>query len=173
MGTKINKIKHKNKLIENIFHQNEQSNEIPLSILNNPNPDFTKSKINKVVWRTGNLNNLFNEDGSLINKKSGGIWFAETKDNVERFARSMRGRGDKIGEPYHIYIENPKIYEDFWYGYLHDIDSGRDKLMQNLITQGYDGIIIENDTWNDTNDPDTEVTSEQYVVFNKKQIKPV
>ena len=49
---------------------------------------------------------------------------------------------------------------------------GRERLMHDLVNQGYDGIIIGEDMWNDTADPETQVYSKQYVVFNPENIKP-
>jgi hypothetical protein len=55
---------------------------------------------------------------------------------------------------------------------LSDADSfKREGLMNKLVSEGYDGIIIDTDTWNDTGD-EYSVTSKQYVVFNPENIKP-
>jgi hypothetical protein len=126
--------------------------------------DFSNSKINKVVWRAGGLENF---------NKGGGLWFAENKEDVEKFAMSVRGE-KREGKPYYINLENPKYYDDFWYDYINNVGYdmyGREKLMYDLIEQGYDGIIIGSDTWNDTRD-ENSVTSEQYVVFNPQNVKP-
>jgi len=59
-----------------------------------------------------------------------------------------------------------------WHGYIRAVDKlrdDRDRLMDILISEGYDGIIIDRDTWND-GDRKYRVTSEQYVVFNTNQI---
>ena len=44
--------------------------------------------------------------------------------------------------------------------------------MHDLVKQGYDGIIIGEDMWNDTTDEDTQVWSKQYIVFDPENIKP-
>jgi septum formation inhibitor-activating ATPase MinD len=49
---------------------------------------------------------------------------------------------------------------------------GREKLMNRLIKLGYDGIIIDTDTWNDTGD-ENAVTSKQFIVFNPENVRPV
>jgi hypothetical protein len=128
--------------------------------------DFSNSKVKDVVWRAGELMNF---------NKGGGIWFAENKEDTEKFAMSVRGE-KRTGKPYYINLENPYYYDSFWGGYISDAESrglygGREKLMHELANKGYDGIIIDTDTWNDTND-EYSVTSKQYVVFNPENIKP-
>ena len=49
--------------------------------------------------------------------------------------------------------------------------AGRDVLMNALMNAGYDGIIIDTDTWNDTAD-EYAVTSKQFIVFDPKNVKP-
>jgi hypothetical protein len=117
--------------------------------------DFSNSEVKDIVWR------------------SGGIWFGETKDGVEKFALSVRGE-KREGKPYYINLENPKYYSSFWWGYIEAVGydrNGRRMLMNKLQSQGYDGIIIDTDTWNDTGD-EYSVTSKQYVVFNPENVKP-
>ena len=131
--------------------------------------DFKNSKITDVVWRAGDIK---------LNPRGGGIWFGETKGDVEKFALSVRGE-KRTGKPYVLIIKNPKYYDRFWYGYLTDVEpkykSGgkeRELLMNKLISEGYDGIVIDTDTWNDTGD-ENAVTSKQYVVFDPTQVIPV
>jgi hypothetical protein len=126
--------------------------------------DFSNSKVNKVVWRAGGLENF---------KDGGGLWFAENKEDVEKFALSVR-KEKREGKPYYINLENPYYYRSFWNGYISDVGYskyGREKLMYELISDGHDGIIIGRDNWNDTGD-ENSVTSEQYVVFNPENVKP-
>jgi len=126
--------------------------------------DFSNSKVKKVVWRAGGLEEF---------NRGGGIWFAENKEDVEKFALSVR-REIREGKPYYINLENPKYYDNFWHGYVDAAGYNkfaREKLMYDLISLGYDGIIIGEDTWNDTGD-ENSVTSEQYVVFNPENVKP-
>ena len=124
-----------------------------------------ESKVNDIVWRAGDLE---------MKPHGGGIWFGENKEDVEKFAMSVRNE-KRVGKPYKIRINNPKYYDKFWWGYLKDVEKyenhDRDKLMNDLISQGYDGIIIDTDTWNDTSD-DNRVTSKQYVVFDRNNISP-
>ncbi len=54
--------------------------------------DFSNSKVKKVVWRAGGLENF---------NKKGGMWFAENKEDVEKFVSSVRGV-KKEGKPYYI-----------------------------------------------------------------------
>ena len=126
--------------------------------------DFSNSKVKDIVWRAGNIN---------LNPKSGGLWFAETKDDVEKFAWSVKNE-KREGVPYHINLQNPFYYDSFWHGYINDVKYGpnrREQLMYKLIKQGYDGIIIDTDTWNSTGD-EYSVTSKQYIVFNPENVKP-
>ena len=129
--------------------------------------DFNQSVVQDVVWRAGNIHN---------DPRSGGLWFAENKDDVEKFARSVRNE-ERQGTPYHINLQNPYTFEDgFWRGYVDaaeniDLVTGRLALMRDLQTQGYDGIIIGEDTWNDTGD-ENSVYSKQYVVFDRNNVTP-
>jgi len=124
--------------------------------------DFSDSKVKEIVWRAGGMN---------LDPKGGGIWFAENKEDVEKFAWSVRNE-KREGKPYHINLQNPFYYDSFWRGYLDDAQSqGREQLMDMLVADGHDGIIIDTDTWNDTGD-EYSVESKQYVVFNPENIKP-
>ena len=128
------------------------------------NTDFSNSKVKDIVWRAG---------GMELDPRSGGLWFAENKEDVEKFAMSVRNE-KREGRPYHINLENPFYYNSFWRGYLNDVGYGqneREQLMYKLIDLGHDGIVIDTDTWNDTGD-ENSVTSKQYVVFNPENIKP-
>jgi hypothetical protein len=126
------------------------------------NGDFSDSKVKEIVWRAGEIK---------LDPRAGGIWFAENKEDVEKFAWSVRNE-KREGKPYNINLQNPMYYEGFWYGYLEDANSqGREGLMDMLVADGHDGIIIDTDTWNDTGD-EYYVTSKQYVVFNPENIKP-
>ena len=129
----------------------------------NPNntSDFSDSKVKDVVWRAGELK---------LNPKAGGLWFAENKEDVEKFALSVRNE-KREGRPYYINLVNPKYYDSFWGGYLFDAEqNGRQQLMDKLVADGYDGIIIDTDNWNDAGE--YSVVSKQYVVFNPENIKP-
>ncbi len=120
--------------------------------------DFSNSKVKDVVWRGGKTD---------LNPKAGGLWFGETKDGVEKFALSVRNE-KREGKPYHINLQNPFYFDSFWHGYINAIgydSNGREMLMNRLKSSGYDGIIIDTDTWNDTGD-ENAVTSKQYVVFD-------
>lgn len=126
--------------------------------------DFSNSEVKDVVWRAGELN---------LNPKSGGLWFGETKDGVEKFAFSVRNE-KREGKPYYLNLQNPFYFDSFWDGYINAIGyepNGREMLMKKLQSKGYDGIIIDTDTWNDTGD-DYSVTSKQYIVFDTKNVKP-
>ena len=124
--------------------------------------DFSDSKVKEIVWRAGEMK---------LDVRGGGMWFAENKEDVEKFAWSVRNE-KREGKPYHINLQNPFYYDSFWYGYLNDAESqGREQLMDMLVSDGHDGIIIDTDTWNDTGD-EYSVTSKQYVVFNPENVKP-
>lgn len=131
----------------------------------NPNneKDFSKSKVKDIVWRAGSLD---------LNPKSGGLWFSETKKGVEDFAMSVR-REKREGKPYRINLENPLHMDAFWHGYVNQAErySDRGAFMRDLMSSGYDGIIIDEDTWNDTGD-EYSVRSKQYVVFDPDNVKP-
>jgi len=150
--------------LQNKFDEKDREENPFLRKKYNPNneKDFSNSKIKDKVWRAGKMD---------LNPKAGGIWFAENKEDVEKFAISVRNE-KREGIPYYINLENPYYFDNFWNGYVISIDSlGREGLMHKLVKDGYDGIIIGNDTWNDTGDQ-YSVTSEQYVVFNPENIKP-
>ena len=49
--------------------------------------EFPDSKVTDVVWRAGGLDNFH---------KGGGIWFGESKSDVEKFSRSVRREKDKV-----------------------------------------------------------------------------
>jgi hypothetical protein len=80
-----------------------------------------------------------------------------------------------VGKPYYINLENPYYIEDgFWRGYVYKVyhdKNGRKTFMEKLINEGYDGIIIADDWWNDTGDK-YAVYGKQYIVFDEKNIKP-
>ena len=155
-------------LIDMSFKKDREENPYMSKQYNPENEnDFSDSKITDVVWRAGGLDNFH---------KGGGIWFAENKSDVEKFAISVRGE-KRQGIPYYINLQNPYYFDSFWHGYVNAAESkgyrgGREKLMHDLVKQGYDGIIIGKDMWNDTGDPETEVYSKQYIVFNPENIKP-
>lgn len=129
---------------------------------------FPDSKVKHTVWRVGDI---------ILRPDAGGIWFGETKEDVEKFARSMGGTGE--GKEYYINLTNPYYYSSFWGDYSGEVlDSriaggkGKRQVMDNLISQGYDGFIIDTDTWNDTGD-ENSITSKQFVVFNPENVKEV
>ena len=120
-------------------------------------------RVDEIVWRAGSLE---------ITSKNGGIWFGENQEDVEKFSRTFWNKKLE-GKRYRIVLNSAKYYKDFWHGYLNDVikfSYDRDKLMQYLISRGYDGIFIDTDTWNDTGD-DNSIRSKQYVVFDKKDIR--
>lgn len=126
---------------------------------------LNEQQMNNIVgWRVG---------GVELNTNSGGIWFAETKDGAEKFAKSVRNNNEEA-KKYILNFKNPKYYPSFWGDYIWDVEReysyDRSKLMDDLISHGYDGMFIDTDTWNDTGDK-FSVKSKQYVVFNKSQIK--
>ena len=124
--------------------------------------DFSNSVVPQIVWRAGRVG---------VSPKGGGIWFGETKKDVENFAWSVRDE-KREGLPYYINLQNPKYYKNFWNDYLRKAKVvGRDVLMNALMNAGYDGIIIDTDTWNDTAD-EYAVTSKQFIVFDPKNVKP-
>jgi hypothetical protein len=127
--------------------------------------DFSNSHVQDIVWRAGGLQ---------LNPKRGGLWFAENKEDVEKFTMAMGGE-KKVPSPYLINLQNPKYIPGFWHGYLGMVGyepDGREKFMNRLIKLGYDGIIIDTDTWNDTAD-ENSVTSKQFIVFNPENVRPV
>lgn len=150
-------------LIKDIEEKRKQQNPFRGKEYNPENTgDFSNSKVKEIVWRGGQMN---------LTPSSGGIWFAENKEDVEKFAWSVR-KEKREGKPYHINLQNPFYYNGFWNGYLIDAESqGREELMDMLVSDGYDGIIIGTDTWNDTGD-EYSVTSKQFIVFNPENIKP-
>lgn len=127
--------------------------------------DFSLSKVQDTVWRAGELK---------LDPRSGGLWFADSKEGVEKFALSVRGEV-REGKPYHVNMQNPFFIKGgFWRGYIEMIGYdrlGRERLMRNLMKDGYDGIIINDDWWNDTGD-DNAVYGKQYVVFDEKDVIP-
>ena len=125
--------------------------------------DFSNSQVQDVVWRIGPIR---------VSQKGGGIWFADTKVASENFVMTMSGqKQDAI--PYHINLQKPYYFDNFWKGYAEKtaVPNGRENLMNTLLKQGYDGIIIGEDWWNDSGD-EYAVKGKQYVVFNEKNVKP-
>ena len=144
--------------ISDMFNQNDHTNN---------SEQFKQSVIKNIVWRAGSLD---------LNPNAGGLWFAETKDDVEKFAISTRNE-KRQGNPYFINLKNPYVYDNgFWNGYVIDTENlglldGRKTLMMKLLGMGHDGIIINDDTWNDTGD-EFAVKGKQYVVFNRENVIP-
>jgi len=117
-----------------------------------------------IGWRAGR---------PILNADSGGTWFAETKEGAENFAISVLNL-EKEAKKYIITLNNPKYFESFWDDYITTVNNeygfDRSKLLLDLIMQGYDGMVIGDDTWNDTGD-EYSVTSKQYVTFHYGQAK--
>lgn len=125
--------------------------------------DFSNSQVQDVVWRIGPVR---------VSQKGGGIWFADTKEASENFVITMSGQ-KQTATPYYINLQNPYFFDKFWRGYIEatSVPNGRENLMNTLLKQGYDGIIIGEDWWNDSGD-EYAVKGKQYVVFNEKNVKP-
>jgi len=160
-----------------LFEQIKMTNEPDTQKLETPktnveptdgNVVFPDSKIKHTVWRVGDI---------ILRPDAGGIWFGETKEDVEKYSISMGGAG--VGKEYYINLTNPYYYSSFWGDYSDEVlDSriaggkGKRQIMDNLMSQGYDGFIIDTDTWNDTGD-ENSITSKQFVVFNPENVKEV
>jgi len=133
-----------------------------LNLQANPK-DLSSSKVKDVVFRIGSV---------IPNSRQGGIWFSPTKEGAENFMISVYGKKLEAA-PYHIILKNPYYIENFWNGYVYmirqDWGGSRDRFQRHLMNSGYDGMIIGNDTWNDTGD-EYSVTSKQYVVFDPKNV---
>jgi hypothetical protein len=144
--------------------------------MGNYNPDgvynLNDSKVKNIVYRSGDI---------IHNPNQGGIWFSETKIGSENFMMGMYGK--KVEAiPYHIILKNPKYLKNFWHTYLPNVESinrkgektgqSREKYSSQLMKQGYDGIVIGHDMWNDTGD-EYAVESMQYVVFDPSNVFPV
>jgi hypothetical protein len=129
------------------------------------NEVFSESVVKDIVWRVGEL--------KLI-PRSGGLWFGDSKEGVENFAWSVKGE-KRVGKPYHINLKNPYFFADgFWHGYVEKVgyySLGRQILMHELMSKGHDGIIINDDTWNDTGDK-YSVYGKQYIVFDENDVRP-
>lgn len=127
--------------------------------------DFSDSVVQDVVWRAGEVK---------LNPKAGGLWFGDSKEGVEKFAWSVRNE-KREGKPYYINLKNPYFFEEgFWRGYIEVIGYkplGRQELMLKLMSEGFDGIIINDDTWNDTGD-EFSVYGKQYIVFDEQDVRP-
>ena len=125
--------------------------------------DFSNSQVQDVVWRIGPIR---------VSQKGGGIWFADTKVASENFVMTMSGQ-KQTAIPYYINLQKPYYFDSFWRGYAEKtaVPNGREYLMNTLLKQGYDGIIIGEDWWNDSGD-EYAVKGKQYVVFNEKNVKP-
>lgn len=168
-------LKEKSKEKIDLVNYSQEVREVNLT----SGDEFPESEIKKVVWRAGEIK---------FDPMSGGTWFTETKDGAEKFALSVR-REKREAKAYYINLQNPFYFDLFWHGYIKEVEKrgfslkdefggdyikyNRLQLMKDLEKQGHDGIIIGNDTWNDTGDSDTEVKSEQYIVFDPKNIRLV
>ncbi len=141
---------------------NSFNSELPMD---QDKSDFSNSQVQDIVWRAGGLK---------LNPKRGGLWFAENKEDVEKFTKSMGGEQKEV-LPYLINLQNPRKLASFWNDYLKIVgykhENAREDYMNQLLKSGYDGIIIDTDTWNDTGD-ENAVTSKQYIVFDPKNVKP-
>ena len=127
--------------------------------------NFSNSAVQNVVWRAGEMK---------LYPSSGGLWFGDSKDGVEKFALSVRGQ-KREGKPYYINLLNPYFIENgFWRGYVDMVSlskGGRESLMRSLMKKGHDGIIINDDWWNDTGD-ENAVYGKQFIIFDEKNVKP-
>lgn len=157
-------------LLENLYIQVLTENQTP----------FPNSKVKDIVWRVG-------DDIDKLHPKTSGIWFAEDKESVEKFAKTFDDRfTNMLGKAYYINLENPIYLKSFWGDYIkttekilfasakdfsYDLRDARQEYHQYLTKKGHDGIIIDTDTWNDTAQPETSITSKQYVVFDPKNVK--
>ena len=125
--------------------------------------DLSSSKVKNVVFRIGSV---------IPNSGQGGIWFSPTKEGAENFMISVY-RKKLEAAPYHIILKNPYYIEDFWDGYVSTIrrewSGSRERFQRHLMNLGHDGMIIGEDTWNDSGD-EYSVKSEQYVVFDPKNV---
>lgn len=125
--------------------------------------DLSSSKVKNVVFRIGSV---------IPNSGQGGIWFSQTKEGAENFMISVY-RKKLEAAPYHIILKNPYYIEDFWDGYVSTIrrewSGSRERFQRHLMNLGHDGMIIGEDTWNDSGD-EYSVKSEQYVVFDPKNV---
>ena len=147
-----------------------ESGKVDSSVFGKYNPDIrvnlvdlSSSKVKDVVFRIGPI---------ISNPRQGGIWFSQTKEGAENFMISVHLKELKA-TPYHIILKNPYRIESFWNDYVNVIkwqwNGNRERFQRHLMNLGHDGIIIEEDTWNDTGDK-YSVTSEQYVVFDPKNV---
>lgn len=152
--------------MENKGEKDLKLNETKLFIKQKLRKSLNEQQVKNIVgWRVGS---------SELNPKMGGIWFAETKEGAENFAKSMRNNNDEA-KGYIINMKNPKYFKTFWGDFMSLVTSylnDREKIMNDLISSGYDGMYIDKDMWNDTGD-EFAVFSKQYVVFDKSQIKPI
>ena len=124
---------------------------------------FPNSKIKQIVYTQGKIEDI---------PGAGGIWLGDSKENVISLTKSTKP------ETIHkclINLIHPNTYDSFQHDYMGNLSDFEDKqhprdyLKNKLLNQGYDGIRIEEDTWNDTTN-DYFVTSEQYLVFELKNI---
>jgi hypothetical protein len=142
------------------------SKETPkINTLNINDGNFSNSVVKDVVWRAGKI---------LGQEPGGGIWFGVNKEDVENFTKQVRNE-IRVGKPYKINLQNPYYFDSFWHGYLDKLGwdkNSRLNYKKKLEKQGYDGMIIGEDWWNDTGDEDA-IFSKQYVVFDPKNVKPL
>ncbi len=83
---------------------NVEPEEIPNEEEPKDSDDFSNSVVPQIVWRAGRVG---------VSPKGGGIWFGETKKDVENFAWSVRDER-REGLPYYINLQNPRYYKNFW-----------------------------------------------------------
>lgn len=148
----------------------ERDTKVDISKFGKFNPELkvsphvlSSSKVGEKVFRIGEI---------IPNPKQGGIWFSQTKEGSENFMISVY-RKKLEAKAYHIILKNPYPIEKFWSDYINKIrweyGGSREAFQKKLIEQGYDGMIIAESTWNDTDD-EYSVKSEQYVVFDPSNV---
>lgn len=111
-----------------------------------------KSKVVEKVYHGTRSLQPFARRSPMVN----GYYFAREKGTAEKYAQNWsRGKGDPQVIEAYINIENPAPWDTVqeWRNELGD----GDKLREKLLSLGYDGII----------------TPEEFVVFNKEQIKTI
>ena len=106
--------------------------------------------------------------GSMSN--NGGAWFFA--DSPEASDAMLRFRSEGVSPKYNLHtflnLKNPQHYANFWNDFQ---DEDRGARIAEIRRGGYDGAIIGEDAWMDSDSYGPTANGKQYIVLGSSQIK--